>query len=84
MIWLVRLRPRNRGRGGALFLIAKSERFVLGWVLTFLFLTVVAAYLSFFGLSGMAATLVKIVFVVFAVLFAATSLIGLLGTEPPA
>lgn len=57
---------------------------MLGWTLTFLFLAVVAAYLGFFGLGGMAATLVKIAFAVFVVLLAGSSLIGLLRTEPPA
>lgn len=57
---------------------------MLGWTLTFLFLAVVAAYLAFFGLGGMAATLVKFAFILFVVLFAGTSLIGLLRTEPPA
>jgi len=57
---------------------------VLGWTLTFLFLAVVAAYLAFFGLGGMAATLVKFAFILFVVLLAGTSLIGLLRTEPPA
>ncbi len=57
---------------------------MLGWTLTFLFLAAVAAYLGFFGLGGMAATLVKIAFAVFVVLLAGSSLIGLLRTEPPA
>ncbi|HEX5280633.1 MAG TPA: DUF1328 domain-containing protein [Micropepsaceae bacterium] len=56
---------------------------MLGWTLTFLFLAVVAAYLGFFGLGGMAATLVKIAFAVFVVLLAGSTLIGLLRTEPP-
>ena len=54
-----------------------------GWTLTFLFLTIVAAYLAFFALGGMAASLVKIVFAVFVVLLAGSTLIGLLRTEPP-
>lgn len=57
---------------------------MLGWTLTFLFLAVVAAYLGFFGLGGMAAILVKFVFAVFVVLLAGAGLIGLLRTEPPA
>lgn len=60
------------------------ELSVLGWTLTFLFLAVVAAYLGFFGLGGMAATLVKFAFAVFVVLLAGAGLIGLLRTEPPA
>lgn len=57
---------------------------MLGWTLTFLFLAVVAAYLGFLGLGGMAATLVKFAFAVFVVLIAGAGLIGLLRTEPPA
>jgi len=56
---------------------------MLGWTLTFLFLTVVSAYLAFFGLGGMAASLVKIAFVAFLVLLAGSGLIGLLRSEPP-
>jgi uncharacterized membrane protein YtjA (UPF0391 family) len=56
---------------------------MFGWTLTFLFLTVVAAYLGFVGLTGMAASLVRIAFVVFLVLLAGSSLIGLLRSEPP-
>jgi len=56
---------------------------MLGWTLTFLFLAIVAAYLGFFGLGGMAASLVKIAALVFAVLVAVSSLIVLLRTEPP-
>ena len=56
---------------------------MLGWTLTFLFLAVVAAYLGFFGLGGMAASLVKIAFAVFMILFAGSSLIGLLRMQPP-
>ena len=56
---------------------------MFGWTLTFLFLTVVSAYLAFFGLGGMAATLVKIAFVVFLALLAGSGLIGLLRSEPP-
>ena len=57
---------------------------MVGWTLTFLFLAAVTAYLGFFGLGGMAATLVKIAFTVFVVLLAGSGLIGLLRTEPPA
>jgi uncharacterized membrane protein YtjA (UPF0391 family) len=56
---------------------------MLGWTLTFLFLAIVAAYLGFFGLGGMAATLVKFAFFAFAILVAASGLLGLLRSEPP-
>lgn len=56
---------------------------MFGWTLTFLFLTIIAAYLGFFGLAGMAASLVRIAFVVFLALLAGSSLIGLLRSEPP-
>jgi len=61
----------------------QSGMLMLGWTLTFLFLAIVAAYLGFFGLGGMAASLVKIAALVFAVLVAVSSLIVLLRTEPP-
>jgi uncharacterized membrane protein YtjA (UPF0391 family) len=56
---------------------------MLGWTLTFLFLAIVAAYLGFLGLGGIAASLVKFVSLVFAILVAVSSLIGLLRSEPP-
>ena len=57
---------------------------MLGWTLTFLFLAIVAAYLGFLGLGGVAASLVKIAAFAFAILVAVSSLIGLLRSEPPA
>ncbi len=66
--------------------VAISEQWaqsMLGWTLTFLFLAVVAAYLGFFGLGGMAASLVRIAFLIFVILLAGSSLIGLLRSEPP-
>ena len=57
---------------------------MLGWTLTFLFLAVVAAYLGFFALGGMAALLIRALFAVFLILLAGSSLIGLLRSEPPA
>ncbi len=44
-----------------------------GWTLTFLFLAIVAAYLGFFGLGGVAASPV----------LAGSSVIGLLRSELP-
>ena len=57
--------------------------FMYGWALTFFVLASVAAYLGFFGLAGLAAEFVKLLFVVFFVLLAGTSLLGLIQDEPP-
>ena len=54
-----------------------------GWALTFFILTVIAAYLGFFGLVGLAAVLVKLLCGVFLVLLAASGLLGLMRDEPP-
>ena len=54
-----------------------------GWAATFLVLSLVAAYLGFFGLGGLAAVLVKLLLVVFLILLAASGLLGLIRDEPP-
>ena len=56
---------------------------MLGWTLTFLFLALVAAYFGFFALGGMAASLIRILFVIFVLLLAGSGLAGLLKSEPP-
>jgi uncharacterized membrane protein YtjA (UPF0391 family) len=55
-----------------------------GWALTFLVLAVVAGYLGFVGLGGLAAELVRFLCVVFLILLAGTGLLGLIRDEPPA
>ena len=41
---------------------------MLGWVVTFLILSVIAAYLGFFGLAGLAAVIVRFLLLVFLLL----------------
>ena len=56
---------------------------MFGWAATFLVLAVVAASLGFFGLVGLAAVFVKLLFGVFLILFAGSSLLGLIRDQPP-
>jgi len=56
---------------------------MFGWAITFLVLTLIAAYLGFFGLGGLAAVLVRLLFVVFLILLAGSGLLGLIRDEPP-
>jgi uncharacterized membrane protein YtjA (UPF0391 family) len=56
---------------------------MFGWSVTFLVLSLITAYLGFFGLGGLAAVLVKMLLVVFLVLLAGSGLLGLIRDEPP-
>jgi uncharacterized membrane protein YtjA (UPF0391 family) len=56
---------------------------MLGWAATFFVLAVVAAYLGFFGLDGLAAIFVRLLLVVFVILLAGTGLLGLIQEKPP-
>ena len=56
---------------------------MFGWALTFFVLAAVAAYMGFFGLTGIAAEFVKLLFVMFLILLAGSSLLGLIRDEPP-
>jgi uncharacterized membrane protein YtjA (UPF0391 family) len=56
---------------------------MFGWAAAFLVLAVVAASLGFFGLVGLAAVFVKLLFGVFLILFAGSGLLGLIRDEPP-
>ena len=56
---------------------------MFGWAATFLVLAVIAACLGFFGLAGLAAVFVKLLFVVFLILLAGSGLLGLIRGEPP-
>ena len=55
--------------------------FMFGWAAAFFILAVVAAYLGFFGLVGLAAVFVKLLFVVFLILFAVSGLLGWIRGE---
>lgn len=58
---------------------------MLGWALTFLVISLIAALLGFGGIAVAAAGIAKILFVVFLVLFVITTIAYLIqGRRPPA
>lgn len=58
---------------------------MLGWALTFLVISLIAALLGFGGIAVAAAGIAKILFVVFLILFVVTTVIYLIqGRRPPA
>lgn len=58
---------------------------MLGWVLTFLVLALIAAVLGFGGIASTFAGVAKVLFVIFLVLFVASLIFGgLRGRRPPA
>jgi len=56
---------------------------MLGWALTFLILALVAGYMSFFGLAGLAASIAKLLLVVFVVLLIVSAFSGAIRGRPP-
>jgi uncharacterized membrane protein YtjA (UPF0391 family) len=56
---------------------------MLGWALAFLILALVAGYMCFFGLAGMAATIAKLLLVVFVILLIVSAFSGALRGRPP-
>jgi uncharacterized membrane protein YtjA (UPF0391 family) len=57
---------------------------MLSWALTFLILALVAGFLGFFGLAGLAAGIAKVLLFAFLVLFLISALPGALrGRAPP-
>jgi uncharacterized membrane protein YtjA (UPF0391 family) len=54
-----------------------------GWAITFVILALIAAYLGFFTLSGIAAIAAKIVLAVFVILLAASVAVSFIGTRRP-
>ncbi len=57
---------------------------MLGWVITFLVIALIAAALGFGGLAGTAVGLAKIVFYIFLVLFVISLVYSLVtGRSPP-
>lgn len=57
---------------------------MIGWALTFLLLALVAGFLGFFGLAGMAAGIAKVLLFAFVILFLISALSGALrGQAPP-
>jgi uncharacterized membrane protein YtjA (UPF0391 family) len=58
---------------------------MLGWVITFLVIALIAAALGFGGVAGTAVGLAKIVFYIFLVLFVISLVYSLVtGRSPPA
>jgi uncharacterized membrane protein YtjA (UPF0391 family) len=58
---------------------------MLGWIVTFLIIALIAAALGFGGIAGTAVGLAKLVFYIFIVLFAVSLLYSLVtGRQPPA
>jgi uncharacterized membrane protein YtjA (UPF0391 family) len=57
---------------------------MLGWALTFFVLALVAAFLGFFAMAGLAAEIAKLLLLAFVVLLAISLLTGALrGRAPP-
>ena len=56
---------------------------MLGWALTFFILALVAAYMGFFAMAGLAASIAKLLLVVFVVLLIVSAFSGALRGRPP-
>jgi uncharacterized membrane protein YtjA (UPF0391 family) len=54
---------------------------MFGWAITFLLLSLVAAFLGFYGLTGLAALLVKFLLIVFVFLLVASAGLSLVVTN---
>ena len=57
---------------------------MLGWVVTFLIIALVAAVLGFGGIAGAAVEIAKIIFFVALLLFLVTAVFGLIRGRSPA
>ncbi len=58
---------------------------MLGWVITFLVIALIAAALGFGGIAGTAVGLAKLIFYIFIVLFVVSLIYSILtGRRPPA
>lgn len=67
----------------AISALAHEEDTMLGWVLTFFILAVIAGLLGFWGVAGAAAAIARILFVVFLVLLVVSALVRALRGRPP-
>ena len=56
---------------------------MLGWALTFLILSLIAYYVGFFALAGNAASIAKLLLIVFVVLLIVSAFSGALRGRPP-
>jgi uncharacterized membrane protein YtjA (UPF0391 family) len=57
---------------------------MLRWALTFLILALVAGLLGFFALAGLAATIAKLLLLIFVVLLIVSAFSGAVRGRPPA
>jgi uncharacterized membrane protein YtjA (UPF0391 family) len=57
---------------------------MLGWVVTFLIIALVAAVLGFGGIAGTAVEIAKIIFFIALILFLVTAVFGLIRGRSPA
>ncbi len=56
---------------------------MLDWALTFLIQALVAGYMGFFALAGLAATIAKLLLIVFVILLIVSAFSGALRSRPP-
>jgi len=56
---------------------------MLGWALAFFILALIAAYMGFFALAGLAASIAKLLLVVFLILLVVRAFSGALRGRPP-
>jgi len=56
---------------------------MLGWALTFFILALIAAYMGFFAMAGLAASIAKLLLVVFLVLLVVSAFSSALRGKPP-
>ena len=56
---------------------------MLGWALTFLVLSVIAAYMGFFGLVGPAALAAKVFLGLFVIMLVVSAAMGVMRGRPP-
>jgi uncharacterized membrane protein YtjA (UPF0391 family) len=56
---------------------------MLGWALAFFVLALIAAYMGFFAMAGLAASIAKLLLVVFVILLIVSAFSGALRGRPP-
>ena len=56
---------------------------MLGWALAFFVLALVAAYMGFFAMAGLAASIAKLLLIVFVILLIVSAFSGALRGRPP-
>ena len=56
---------------------------MLGWALVFFVLALIAAYMGFFAMAGLAASIAKLLLVVFLVLLVVSAFSSALRGKPP-